>query len=143
MVINVLRHDIPELAQQFEQAGFYVPGVEDTASGRMRSLQITHLETIGRADLMIAGEAEFDCVKLQRRQLVVVPDRGELYFASPEDVVLSKLKWRQQGQSEKQWRDILGILKVQTGTLDIAYLQRWAGRLGIGSDLETALQQSD
>jgi hypothetical protein len=52
-------------------------------------------------------------------------------FASPEDLILSKLLWGQQTQSEKQWRDVLGIVKVQADRLDAEYLSLWAEHLGL------------
>ena len=47
-----------------------------------------------------------------------------------------ELDWYRQGGevSENQWRDAIGILKVQAGRLDINYLQNWAKELGV-SDL--------
>jgi hypothetical protein len=57
----------------------------------------------------------------------------EIRFSSPEDTVLHKLRWYRMGNevSERQWNDILGILKVQKDTLDQGYLDRWAGALGV------------
>lgn len=80
--------------------------------------------------------------KFRRRRRLSIPNRGDFYFASPEDLILSKLQWQQSSQSEKQWRDILGILKTQTDQLDIAYLQHWSAQLGVAADLEQAFQES-
>jgi hypothetical protein len=66
-----------------------------------------------------------------------------LYFdASPEDAILNKLAWYELGNrvSDQQWRDAQGILRVQPGALDLAYMRRWAGDLGIGELLEAALR---
>jgi hypothetical protein len=51
VVLFVSKESVPALAQALEQAGFYVPGVEDVRAGRMRTLQITQVNTISRADL--------------------------------------------------------------------------------------------
>ena len=58
-----------------------------------------------------------------------------------EDVVLAKLEWFRLGGevSERQWRDILGVLKTQRDSLDIAYLQHWAKALAVADLLERTL----
>ena len=68
----------------------------------------------------------------------------ELFFASPEDTVLAKLEWYRKGGevSDRQWRDLLGVLKVQAGTLDRAYLDQWAGELGVADLLPRALEEA-
>lgn len=75
-----------------------------------------------------------ECLKLSRRRVIPVPG-GELYLASPEDIILSKLQWGMPGQSEKQWRDVLGVLKVQMDALDMDYLSTWAEQLGLSAAL--------
>jgi hypothetical protein len=57
---------------------------------------------------------------------------------------LSKLGWFRQGGevSENQWRDVIGILKVQAGRLDVGYLQKWAEELGISDLLLRARQEA-
>ena len=66
----------------------------------------------------------------------------ECNLASAEDVVLHKLHWFQLGErvSERQWRDVLGVLKVQGARLDLAYLRRWATYLGVAERLDEALR---
>ncbi|MGB3295538.1 MAG: hypothetical protein WBB01_21350 [Phormidesmis sp.] len=68
-------------------------------------------------------------------------DAGPLYFASPEDVVLNKLRWGQPSRSEKQWRDVLGILKTQR-SLDLTYLRKRAAAIGVENDLERAFVEA-
>jgi hypothetical protein len=74
------------------------------------------------------------------------------YVASAEDTVLTKLEWYRMGGedfgelsravSEQQWRDVLGVLKVQGERLDLAYLRRWAAALSVADLLEQALAQA-
>lgn len=134
--------DIERLATVLTEAGFYVPGVDDVKSGRMRTLQITEMESISRADLVVAGTDEFDRLKFERRRVFATSGGQALYFASPEDVILNKLRWRQQSGSEKQWRDVLGVLKVQSENLDYSYLTEWAERLGLADTLNQALTEA-
>lgn len=141
LVIAVSPTQLDPLVMALEAAGFYVPGVEDVRSGQMQTLGITHMESISRADLMIAETNEFEQVKFARRQVLEVPGRAALYFISVEDLVLNKLQWGSR-QSEKQWRDVLGILKVQQGNLDLGYLRIWAERLQVTALLEQALVEA-
>lgn len=81
-------------------------------------------------------------IQFERRQSISMEEGRMLYYASSEDVVLSKLQWRQQSQSEKQWRDVLGIVKVQGELLDGDYLQDWATRLGIRLELHQVFREA-
>jgi hypothetical protein len=60
-------------------------------------------------------------------------DPRTVCIATPEDALLHKLVWFRMGgeTSERQWRDVLGVLEVQAGVLDDAYLDRWAVHLAV------------
>jgi hypothetical protein len=146
VVISIDLADLPTLAANFEAQGFYVAGLTDVLSGSLQCLNITHLETIENVDLMISGREEYDLIKFvgvasplaNRKRLYTLPGSGEVAIASPEDVIISKLIWRRESQSDKQWRDILGVLKVQQEKLDFGYLQGWVERFGIEADWQRA-----
>jgi len=67
------------------------------------------------------------------------PDGG-FFVASAEDTVLAKLEWFRLGgeTSERQWWDIVGVLRVGAGA-DRAYMNRWSAALGVSDLLERAL----
>ena len=139
IVMDIAPTDIDRLVAALETEGFYVPGVEDVRSGRMTALGITHMESISRADLVLSRTGDFDRIKFQRIQPISIPDVGTFNFSSPEDVILAKLLWGQQSQSEKQWRDVLGVLKVQGNALDFAYMTQWASQLDLTELLQSAI----
>jgi hypothetical protein len=68
----------------------------------------------------------------------------EFYLASPEDNILNKLDWYRLGGgvSERQWNDVLGVLKVQKNLLDMKYLRHWASELRLVDLLEHALSDA-
>jgi hypothetical protein len=98
------------------------------------SFNVIHLATLFKVDLFIPKGRPFDEQQLARRQLWIAdPESGRsIYVATPEDTILAKLAWYRLGDeiSDRQWRDILGVLAVQGDRLDLAYLRRWAARPG-------------
>ena len=138
VVISIDLSVLPTLAANFEANGFYVAGLADVMAGSLRYLNITHLETIENVDLMISEREEYDLIKFDRCRSYTLPGSGEVSIASPEDVIISKLIWRRETQSDKQWRDILGILKVQQEKLDFVYLQGWVARFELDEDWKQA-----
>jgi hypothetical protein len=141
LVMAISPDVIDRLSDALTEAGFYVPGIDDVKSGRMRTLQIIEMESISRADLVVAGTDEFERLKFTRRRVIEFEGTA-LYFASPEDVILNKLRWRQRSGSEKQWRDVLGVLKVQAENLDYGYMREWAEQLGLIDALNQAVTES-
>ncbi|MEW6702761.1 MAG: hypothetical protein AB1298_08575 [Bacteroidota bacterium] len=67
----------------------------------------------------------------------------KMYLCSPEDIVLNKLEWYKSGNqlSERQWLDVLGVIKVQGDSLDLEYIKRWAKELNVMDLLEKALRE--
>lgn len=65
----------------------------------------------------------------------------EFRFATPEDIVLNKLdRFRKGGEtSERQWADILGVLRIQGARLDLAYMHAWASAIQVDDLLTRAL----
>jgi len=107
------------------------------------SFNVIHLATMFKVDIFIPKGRPFDRQQLDRRQpWVADPDSGRMiYVATPEDTVLAKLAWYRLGDeiSDRQWRDILGVLAVQGDRLDFAYMRQWAATLDVSDLLERAL----
>ena len=72
----------------------------------------------------------FEVAALERRRKVDVPGLGLVWVASLEDLVLAKLVWS-EGSSELQLRDCTQLLRINAETIDRAYLEGWATRLGV------------
>jgi hypothetical protein len=110
---------------------------------RRSSFNLIHLDTMFKVDIFVSRQRPFDQARFQRRlkQIIATGPEQTAYVASAEDTVLAKLEWYRLGgeASERQWRDVLGILKIQQGRLDLAYLNQWAVALNVADLLTRAL----
>ena len=80
----------------------------------------------------------------RRRSVITTDPEQSIFVTSPEDVILSKLEWYRMGGevSDRQWRDILGVLKTRAGELDLTYLHQWAKELKVNDLLERILKEA-
>jgi len=110
------------------------------------SFNLIHLATMLKIDVFVEKARPFDQEVFRHLQdePVDLTDTGvTLPLPAPEDIILAKLEWYRLGNeiSERQWSDILGIVKVQAITLDLEYLRHWADELGVRDLLERALSE--
>jgi hypothetical protein len=108
------------------------------------SFNVIHLPSSFKVDFFIRKDRPFEAAVLARRRPHLLAEGQEIMLVSPEDIILLKLEWYRLGggTSERQWQDILGVLQVQAGRLDQAYLDRWAADLGVADLLQRARRES-
>jgi hypothetical protein len=111
------------------------------------SFNLIHLDTMLKVDIFPLGSSPIERKELKRAEPYCVSGKSDIEFfvAQPEDILLQKLKWYRQGGeiSDQQWKDVLGILEVQEGKLDVQYLEDTARELGIRDLLLRAVQGSE
>lgn len=134
---------VTSLCQRLQDAYYLDPDRVGDAVARKRSFNLIHLATMLKVDVFVSRGRPFDREALARvrHERLGDAEAGRLFaLVSAEDIVLLKLEWFRLGgeTSERQWTDVLGVLKVARGALDAAYLDRWAGALGVADLLERA-----
>jgi hypothetical protein len=146
IIADVTPKDVDRLITRLEP-DFYVPtdAVRDAVS-RQTSFSVIHRPSVRKVDVFVAGTAPMNRSELCRATDVTIsanPSRN-LCVATAEDILLQKLLRFEKGGrvSDRQWRDILGILKVQANHLDRAYVEHWAGDLGVDVLLARALKEA-
>jgi hypothetical protein len=123
---------------------FYVDPESVRRAIRTRSsTNLIHLATQYKVDLFVAGGTPLDAQQLARRQIVRLGERT-LFIHPPEDILLQKLRWYRSGGevSDRQWRDVLAIVRTQGPRLDRGYLTAHAPILGVLDLLERLLRET-
>ena len=126
--------------------GFSVDETSLRRAIRERSCtNLIHHATQLKVDLFMAGGTPLDTQQLARRRSVDVGGGRMLPVHPPEDILLQKLRWYQMGgrSSDRQWRDVQSIIRVQGPHLDRAYLREHAPAFGIEALLAGALSEGD
>lgn len=135
--------DVDAFVNAFSQDFYLDRGTIEDALRRGASFNLIHFHSSFKVDFFMLRAESFQQESFSRR----LPTRldphqqAETFLQSAEDTVLAKLDWYRQGGevSELQWRDVVGILKVQSGRLDMKYLDHWARELGVLNLLARAL----
>jgi hypothetical protein len=130
------------------EADFYVDAEAiERAIRTGRSFNAIHRRSAFKVDVFVPPPGGFGIQQIARRRLERIgpgPDGPLLAVTAPEDAILGKLEWfaRAGAVSDRQWRDIVGVMTVQRERLDVAYLRQWATRLGLLPLLERAFGDS-
>jgi hypothetical protein len=144
MISDLKPQHVPFLSKMLGSS-FYIDEDAIIDAIRTRScFNLIHLETMIKVDVFIAGDEPYSRETFRRRRKDTLDeneDSIQFYLVSAEDIVLAKLDWYRTGGevSERQWQDVLGVLKVQENLLDRKYLQCWASELKLSALLERAI----
>jgi hypothetical protein len=145
-VADLTPEDTQALVAEVESEFHVVHEAIERAVRDRSSFNLIHEETLVKADVYVLPADPILREQLVRSRRVALSSEpgSEVMLASPEDVVLHKLRWYEMGDgiSDRQWRDVLGVLKVQGKKLDMAYLERAAVILDLSESLARALSEA-
>jgi len=91
-----------------------------------RSFNIFHSASAIKFDLF-PSKLPFHRSELKRAIDVTLPSAPRAFkAATAEDIIIAKLMWNKTSASDRQIRDILGVMNASSKTLDWEYLWKWA-----------------
>jgi hypothetical protein len=148
LVADVQTHHVPVLIEHLNQAYYIDENMILNAIAWQSSFNLLHLETFLKIDVFILKNEPYHQITLQRKRQDILDaelPEAKFYFLSVEDIILSKLEWYRMGNevSERQWKDILGVIKVQQKNLDIGYLDEWATKLQLTTLFRRAFDEAN
>jgi hypothetical protein len=146
IVADIEAGHVPEIEERLREAFYIDREMAERAVRERSSFNLIHFESLFKVDVFVPAARPFERQVFSRRLSRAVTEDGsqKLFFSSPEDIILRKLVWHQSsgGVSDRQWKDVLGVIKVQSEKLDKAYLEDWAAKLGVAELLRRAYRDS-
>ena len=147
LIAEIRPEQIDAFVSQLQATYYVAPESVAEAVSLRRAFNLINLETMIKVDVFVPEARPFDQQELSRarQQTLDIAEGARTFFVkSPEDLVLRKLSWYRAGGelSERQWSDVVGVLKVQRERLDTGYMVSWAARLEIVDLLERALAEA-
>lgn len=132
IVADIREDHIEGLQKCFPEKQFYFD--HDAVRNALRhrfQFNIIHPASGLKADVFLPKDTQFDRNRFDRCRRMKISDNQHAFFASPEDVILMKLRYYREGGSDKHLRDIQSILDISGAMIDIPYLENWINRLGL------------
>jgi hypothetical protein len=146
LVADVRNEHADPLAARLQPAFYASPKMIREAIRNRGSFNLLHIASGFKVDVFVVKERPFDRQAFARctvRPWLGTSDRT-VAFSTAEDVILYKLEWYRMGDeaSQRQWNDVIGVLRVQGEKLDRGYMQTWAAALKVGDLLQRAIDES-
>lgn len=134
IVIDVQPNHAPLFEKLFTQPEYYCPPIEVLSSEIIERGQFNLLSVATglKIDVIVKKMTAYDQLRFERRQRITIWDGFPAYVASPEDIIIKKLEYYREGQSEKHLRDIKGILA--NTEIDKDYLSAWVTKFQLEAE---------
>lgn len=145
IVVDLRREHIAPLCKELAGIYYMPPELLEDAVARSSCANLIHLISGYKVDVFVRRRDDYATTSMQRfveRQLT--PGTRPFRVATAEDIILRKLEWYRDGGevSDRQWSDVLGILRIHSARLDTNYVDRWARSLGITDLLARAMAEA-
>lgn len=132
LVVDLEERHADAFCAAFPPPDFYVSRAAVLGAIRNRhQFNLIHVTGGVKADVILPHATEFDRSRWARRRRMPLGTVEQPMLASPEDVILKKMEYFAEGGSEKHLRDITGILKLSSQSVDRAYIEQWAAKLSV------------
>lgn len=144
IVLELPPTKIREFCRAFPDSEYYYSesAIRDAVRTRFQ-FNILHPKSGNKIDFMFPSNDAWGAGQLQRRQRIQLLPGREGNVASPEDVIIAKLRYYAEGGSEKHLRDIAGILRVRGNQVDRPEIEKWAKLLGLDEVWNAAVRRAD
>lgn len=129
IVIVLDPKNIPKFVSAFEETFYVDSEMVESEVRRKGMFNLIHQKYMVKVDCVIRKDEEYRKIEFERRRLVDIQG-VQFWIVSAEDLILSKLNWAKQSQSEMQLRDAENIME-SLKKVDKSYLMNWAQKLGI------------
>lgn len=110
---------------------------------RRTQFNIIHPASGLKMDIVIPDQCPFNESRFRRIRRIKPGEGYEANFASPEDIIIMKMRYYKEGGSDKHLRDIAGILKISGAEIDRPYIHDWAIQLGVIEIWDRVIQALD
>ncbi|MGA2618356.1 MAG: hypothetical protein ABSF26_12150 [Thermoguttaceae bacterium] len=142
VVVELRPDQAARLCTAFPSPEYYVS--EQAARAAVATggqFNVIHPASGNKIDFMIARRDAWGLSQISRRRREQILPGRPGYTAAPEDVILGKLWYYQEGGSEKHLRDIAGILQVSGDEIDMEYVGHWAQQLGLSDEWQAVIER--
>ena len=136
IVVALRPQDAAALLRQLEQDYYVSPEAVSEAATSGVAFNAIHFESVIKVDFIVLPDTPFAREEFGRRKEMLSEDY-RFKIISQEDLILSKLQWGRDSESETQLRDVRNLLN---GSCDVEYITSWAVRLNLTALLEKALE---
>jgi len=143
MIVDLRSRHVKPLWESLRRDYYLDAGEIRAAVKAAASFNAIHFASAIKVDFFVAGDDPFEAERLAHCQRVDTP-AGVLHIDTAEHTLLRKLEWYRRGgeASERQWRDVQAIARIQGDRLDRDRLRLWAARLGVTDLLQRVLAET-
>jgi hypothetical protein len=141
-LVELQQNQVEALEREFPPPDYYVSGSAAREAIRARrQFNIIHLPSGLKIDIIQCQDSEFGRLDIELGQRLKSEGQFDAWFGAIETIILMKLRYFQEGGSEKHLRDIASMLLIQDDRVDHAFIAQWADKLGVTTEWQMVLQR--